>query len=170
MAEAFHIEALIGWAVYLIIMIVIGIWSAKFIRKFEDFTVAGRKTGAILVGLSHGAGSMSGFMFVGLPGYAYTEGAFAFWYEAGDAGGGFWNFTFLGRRMRTLAAKLGAVTPVDLLSKRFPSSATSAVGGIITAIFCWVYLLAQIIAAGKMAQLLLGVPYQWGVIVGGLVV
>ncbi|MBC7112821.1 MAG: sodium/proline symporter [Candidatus Methanomethyliales bacterium] len=170
MAEVFHIEALIGWAVYLIIMVVIGIWSGKFIKKLEDFTVAGRRSGAFLVGLSHGAGSMSGFMFVGLPGYAYTEGAFAFWYEAGDAGGGFWNFTFLGRRMRTLAARLGAVTPVDLLSKRFPSSATSAVGGLITAIFCWVYLLAQIIAAGKMAQLLLGVPYQWGVIVGGIVV
>ncbi len=75
MAEVFHIEALIGWAVYLIIMVVIGIWSGKFIKKLEDFTVAGRRSGAFLVGLSHGAGSMSGFMFVGLPGYAYTEGA-----------------------------------------------------------------------------------------------
>lgn len=170
MAEIFHIEALVGWAVYLVLMVAIGIFSARFIKKLEDFTVAGRKTGAFLVGLSHGAGSMSGFMFVGLPGYAYSEGAFAFWYEAGDAGGGFWNFTFLGRRMRTLAAKLNAITPVDLISKRFPSKVTPAVGSLITAIFCWVYLLAQIIAAGKMAQLLLGIPYQWGVIVGGLIV
>ncbi|MGQ9759366.1 MAG: sodium/proline symporter [Candidatus Methanomethylicaceae archaeon] len=166
----FHIEAFIAWVVYLVLMIVIGLWAGKYLKKFEDFTVAGRKTNALLVGLSHGAASMSGFMFVGLPGYAYSEGAYAFWYEAGDAGGGFWNFTFLGRRMRTLAAKLQVTTPVDLLSKRFPSSATSAVGGLITAVFCWMYLLAQMIAAGKMAQLLLGIPYQYGVIVGGIVV
>lgn len=166
----FHIEALIGWAVYLILMVAIGIWCSRYLKKYEDFTVASRRTNALLVGLSHGAGSMSGFMFVGLPGYAYSEGAYAFWYEAGDAGGGFWNFTFLGRRMRTLAAKLQAITPVDMLSKRFPSKATPATGGIIAAVFCWMYLLAQMIAAGKMAQLLLGIPYQWGVIVGGLVV
>lgn len=170
MAEVFHIETLIAWVVYLVAMVIIGIWSSRFMKKFEDFAVAGRRANALLIGLSHGAGSMSGFMFVGLPGYAYKEGAFAFWYEAGDAGGGFWNFTFLGRRMRTLAARLGAVTPVDLLSKRFPSKAIPAVAGLITVIFCWLYLLAQFIAAGKMAQLLLNVPYQWGVLVGGTVV
>jgi len=51
----------------------------KKIKTTEDYTVGGRKIGAILVALSHGAGAMSGFMFMGLPGYAYMLGLFAFW-------------------------------------------------------------------------------------------
>lgn len=171
-----HLESVIVWVAYLILMVLIGSWTSKKIKTTEDYTVGGRKIGAILVALSHGAGAMSGFMFMGLPGYAYMLGLFAFWYEAGDAGGGYINFTILGRRLNALSHHLKALTPIDLIYKRFydPSSKTSKyiplTGGIIGLIFTWLYLLAQIIAAGKVTQVLLGIPYYYGVIVGGLVV
>jgi len=88
-----------------------------------------------------------------------------FGYEAGDAGGGYINFTILGRRLNALSHHLKALTPIDLIYKRFydPSSKTSKyiplTGGIIGLIFTWLYLLAQIIAAGKVTQVLLGIPY-----------
>ncbi len=171
-----RIEAVTSWAIYLLAMVLIGYWASKKMKTTEDYTVAGRKTNAFLVGLSHGAGAMSGFMFIGLPGYAYTQGLYAFWYEAGDAGGGYVNFTILGRRLRTLATYLRAISPIDFLAKRFydPTSTASKyiplVGGVIGAIFMWQYLLAQVIAAGKVSEVLMGVPYTYGVLIGGLIV
>ena len=171
-----HPEALAAWGIYLIAMVVIGYWAAKQMKTTEDYTVAGRKTNAFLVALSHGAGAMSGFMFLGLPGYAYTQGLYAFWYEAGDAGGGYVNFTLLGRRLRTLAAYLKAISPIDFLAKRYNDPTSSAskyiplVGGLIGVIFMWQYLLAQVVAAGKVAQVLMGIPYTYGVLIGGTIV
>lgn len=55
-------------AVYIIAMMVIGIYSGRKSKSIADFTVGGRNAGAWLSALSYGTAYFSAVMFVGYAG------------------------------------------------------------------------------------------------------
>ena len=59
---------------YLIILVLIGIWSSRFNKTIDDFLLAGRKLGYVPVAISAEASDMSGWLALGLPGLAYNFG------------------------------------------------------------------------------------------------
>src|SRR5690606_31688438 len=66
---------LLSFGVCLAAFVVIGAWSVKHARSTtDDYLLAGRSVSPWLTALSSVATNNSGFMFIGLIGYAYLSG------------------------------------------------------------------------------------------------
>jgi len=62
----------IGFAFYLVVILMVGIWSARRTKTLPDFLLAGRKLGPWVVAFSERASGESGWMLLGLTGLAYA--------------------------------------------------------------------------------------------------
>ena len=69
--------------VYLILMLAIGIVAYRRTQDLSDYVLGGRNLGPIPSALSAGASDMSGWLLMGLPGYAMAAGYGSFWLAGG---------------------------------------------------------------------------------------
>lgn len=60
--------------VYLIAMVLIGVYFSKKNNDVSDFYLGGRKLGPIVTAMSAEASDMSSWLLMGLPGLAYLSG------------------------------------------------------------------------------------------------
>jgi len=157
---------------YLLILLGIGLYfSRKASLSSESYLLGGREVGPAVTALTMQSTSMSGFMFLGGPALAFQHGWFAIFYAIGDAGGGIINLSVLGKRMRRMSERFGALSPIEYLEKRYESAAIRIVGSIIATVFLFAYVFAQFLAAGKALETLTGWKYEWAVIIGvGIIV
>ena len=94
-------SAIIGtFLVYLAVMLVIGFWAWKQTSNSEDFFLGGRTLGPWPAALSAGASDMSGWLLLGLPGYAFAAGFEAFWLAGGLLIGTWLNWLIMAKRLR----------------------------------------------------------------------
>ncbi|WP_108021659.1 sodium/proline symporter [Melghirimyces profundicolus] len=155
------------FAVYLGGLLLIGyIFSKRAARSVDDFLLGGRSVGPAVTALTMQGTSMSGYMFMGGPALAFQQGWYALWYAFGDAGGAIINISVLGKRMRRLSERLGALSPVEYLGKRYESSLVQVIASVISIIFISVYVFAQFIAAGKALTSLTGMSYLPALLIG----
>ncbi|MCM3585350.1 sodium/proline symporter [Mesobacillus maritimus] len=157
----------IVFVVYLVVLMIIGIWfTRKASKSSEHYLLGNRSIGPAVTAMTMQSSSMSGYMFMGGPALAFQHGWYALWYAIGDAGGAIVNLSVLGKRMRRLSEKLGALSPIEYLEKRYESPMVRVVGSIISIIFILAYVFAQFIAAGKALTQLTGFPYELAVVIG----
>ncbi len=134
------------WAVlgaYFAFLIVAGIRAKKKTHTFEDYMVAGRKIGPVLLGLSFGVTYFSAVMIVGGGEFSYIWGLSSIWVAVIDAGVGiFAAFIFLGKRTSRMSAHFNALTVPELLSKRYKSVPVQKWTAMVTLIFETIYLVS----------------------------
>lgn len=152
---------------YLIILVLIGIWSSRFNKTIDDFLLAGRKLGYVPVAISAEASDMSGWLALGLPGLAYNFGFGAIWAAIGSAFGTLFNWTFVARRLRRLSEKFHSLTLPDFLEDKFDDKShfVRATSTGIIAIFMTAYTSAQFVAAGKILSETFGWSYEFALII-----
>jgi len=152
---------------YYVVVLGIGFWAMRrgAGHDLEGFLLGGRKIGPLVTALTLQSTSMSGFMFLGAGALGYVEGYWALWYAAGDIGGGVVNLSVIGRRMRKFSQLTGALTSIEYLETRYPSSAIRLIAGGLTVFLLGVYVLAQFIAGGKGMALVTGLPYSVALLV-----
>ena len=98
-------------ALYLILMVVIGILFSKKNNSIGDFYLGGRKLGPIVTAMSAEASDMSSWLLMGLPGVALLCGtAEASWTAIGLAIGTYLNWLIVAKRLRTYTKKCEAIT------------------------------------------------------------
>ena len=146
---------------YYVVVLGIGYWAMRRGGgdDLEGFLLGGRQVGPMATALTLQSTSMSGYMFLGAGGLGYSQGYWAMWFAAGDLGSGVLNLSVLGRRMRKLSQTFGALTSIEYLEKRYPSSAIRLFAGTLTVFLLGFYVLAQMIAGGKGMALVTGLPY-----------
>lgn len=153
--------------VYLVSLMFIGIWfTRKASQSSEHYLLGNRSIGPAVTAMTMQSSSMSGYMFMGGPALAFQHGWYALWYAIGDAGGAIINLSVLGKRMRRLSEKLGALSPIEYLEKRYESPMVRIVGSAISIIFILAYVFAQFIAAGKALTQLTGLSYEVSLLIG----
>src|SRR5699024_2808288 len=87
--------------VYLIGMLLIGVWCSKKNNDTGDFYLGGRKLGPFVTAMSAEASDMSSWLLMGLPGLAYLTGiADAGWTAIGLAIGTYINWLIVAKRIR----------------------------------------------------------------------
>lgn len=163
----------ITFAVYSLLIVAIGlVASRRSSAGTEEYFLGGRKLGPWLAALSSGASGSSAWVTMGLVGLAFQSGLRAYWLIPGVLIGIAFNWLVLARPMRERSAQLGAVTVPDLLSMHFaertPVVRLMSVGVILVAMF--MYVAAQMAAAGQTFNLTFGLPYQAGVGIGVTIV
>lgn len=130
----------------------------------EDFFLANRSLGPVLLLLTMAATNFSAFTVLGFAGMGYRVG-WAY-YPIMAFGTGFMalSFLFIGVPVRAAAQRLGAVSPAELIGLRFRSPALRVAFLIVMVVFTLPYLAIQPMGAGYALERLLGIPYQFGAV------
>lgn len=156
--------------IYLVIVMLIGYYASRFQKSMEDFYIAGRRIGTIVVGLALAGAHYSGFSFIGIPGSVYKVGpVIASFGIATAAGYALMQWT-LGKPMYYLSKKFGSLTVPDLIELRYNSSILRVIMSLSILLCSIGYLALNFMAAGRICEQILGVPYQVGLIVSVIVI
>jgi hypothetical protein len=96
--------------------------SAKKVQTIEDYYVAGRNVGPILLGIHYGTVYFSSVLMVGGGTYAYRFGLSTMWIAIENTVlGAFLPFLLFGNRIRVFSEALGALTLPDFFRERYQS-------------------------------------------------
>ncbi len=164
----------ISLAAYTLAIVTVGLYSARFAKRSdEDYFLAGRSLGGWVAALSASASSESGWVTLGLVGWAFGSGVKAYWIIPGCLCGFLFNWFVLAGRMHDKSRELAALTLPDFFAFRFrervPVLRILAVVVILVAML--LYVAAQLASAGKAFEATFtSVNYQTGVLIGAGVV
>ena len=81
------VQILLTFLLYFLTMMLVGYIAWTKTNNSTDYFLGGRSLGPWSAALSAGASDMSGWLLLGLPGYAFASGIEAFWLAAGLFGG-----------------------------------------------------------------------------------
>lgn len=164
----------VAFAAYTLAIVAVGVYSARFAKRSDDdYFLAGRSLGPWVAALSASASSESGWVTMGLVGWAYTSGFQAYWIIPGCLLGYIFNWFVIAGRLRDHTAALSALTLPDFFAfhfkERIPLLRVLSVMVILVAML--LYVAAQMAAAGKaFAASFDAVNYQGGVLIGAAIV
>lgn len=159
--------------VYLIGMLLIGVYFTKKNNSTDDFYLGGRTLGPLVTAMSAEASDMSGYLLMGLPGLAYLSGvADVGWTIVGLAAGTYLNWLFTSRRLRRYTRTLDAITIPEFFSKRFHDKRNilSLIAAVIIIVFFIPYTASGFAACGKLFASLFGVSYVGAMVVSAIVI
>ncbi len=159
--------------VYLIGMLLVGVYFTKKNNSTSDFYLGGRTLGPLVTAMSAEASDMSGYLLLGIPGLAYLSGlADVGWTIIGLALGTYFNWLFTSRRLRSYTHRLDAITIPEFFSKRFhdKKNILSLIAAIIIIVFFIPYTASGFAACGKLFSSLFGINYVGAMIVSAVVI
>ena len=161
---------IVAFVLYTLLVIAVGVLSSRRAgRSEEEYFLAGRRLGPWVAALSASASSESGWVTLGLVGWAFASGVSAFWILPTVVVGFAFNWFVIAGPLRDGAASLGAVTVPDYLAKRFRTGRNTirVLGVVIILTAMTLYVAAQFATAGKAFNAAFeGMDYLWGVLVG----
>lgn len=171
----FNGEPGILWAfvLYLAVMIGIGLYYSRKQKSLSQYILGDRSLGPWLTSLSAEASDMSGWMLMGLPGYAYLHGLSAFWTASGLILGTWTNWVLTAKRLRTYTEIAdNSLTIPDYLSNRFKDKKNILrfICAIFIMIFFIIYTSSGFVAAGKLFNTIFNIPYTTALLIGTFVV
>lgn len=161
------------FAVYIAVMLALGYVAYKRTTNLSDYILGGRSLGPGTAALSAGASDMSGWLLLGLPGYALAAGYEATWIAAGLLAGTYLNWLIVARRLRVYSHAVNdSLTLPAYFEFRFEdkSRALRVISAIFILLFFLFYTSSGLVAAGKLFESTFGLDYQTAVVLGTLVI
>lgn len=168
-----NILVLSAFAIYLLAMLNIGIYYSRSQQRLSDYILGGRSLGPWITSMSAEASDMSGWMLMGLPGFAYAIGISAFWTALGLCLGTFLNWHFVSERLRNYTEVANnSLTIPDYLKNRFhdDSNIIRLISAVFILIFFLIYTSSGFVAGGKLFQTVFGLDYTTSLLCGACVV
>ena len=154
---------------YIGVMMAIGVYYYRRTRNMSDYFLGNRKLGAWVTSLSAEASDMSGWMLMGVPGFAYLAGLNAGWIAVGIAIGTWANWHFVAARLRKYTELANnSLTLPEFLENRFEdtSGLLRIVPAIFILIFFIIYTSSGFVSAGRLFETVFGIPYQYAIFIG----
>ncbi|MBR1866348.1 MAG: sodium/proline symporter PutP [Lachnospiraceae bacterium] len=164
---------LLAFALYMLIMIVIGILYAGRLRNSEDFFLGGRNLNGWVAALSAEASDMSGWFLMGLPGSIYAYGTGQAWIAVGLFLGTICNWLFVSSRLRRYTILAGnALTLPAYLENRFHDQKRILLvtSSVVIVLFFLVYTASALTAGGLLFSSVFGVEYTFALTIGAVVI
>ncbi|MDV7104849.1 sodium/proline symporter PutP [Vibrio sp. TH_r3] len=160
------------FAGYLIMMLLIGYYAYQRTSNSSDYFLGGRSLGPWPAALSAGASDMSGWLLLGLPGYAYAAGIEALWLAGGLLIGTWANWYVCAKRLRTYSIVTDSLTIPEFLSRRFndKSKLIQSISAFFILLFFLFYTSSGLVAGGKLFETVFGLDYSYAVIIGAVCV
>lgn len=161
------------FAVYLLFMIAIGVLYYRKTENLADYILGGRKLNSWVTALSSQASDMSGWLLMGLPGYAYLAGMESIWIGVGLAAGTYLNWKFVAKKLRQYTQIAGdSITIPVYFENRFrdKSHALRIISSILILVFFLLYTSSGLVAGGKLFNTVFEIPYQQSLLIGVLVI
>ncbi|AOM01821.1 sodium/proline symporter PutP [Cobetia marina] len=164
---------LITFAVYLAVMLGIGLLAYKRTSNMSDYILGGRSLGPWTSAISAGASDMSGWLLLGLPGAAYLSGLSAAWIGIGLLAGTWLNWLIVAKRLRIYSfVASDSLTLPDYFEKRFRdnSKMLRVISAVFILLFFLFYTSSGLVAGGKLFETVFGLDYTIAVTVGTIAI
>ena len=161
--QALNIPAIVMFLLFVSGTLGITYWAAKRTKTAKDFYTAGGGITGFQNGMAIAGDYMSAASFLGISGLVYLAGFDGLIYSIGFLVGWPIILFLVSERLRNL----GKYTFADVAAyrlKQTPIRTLAAFGSIMTVIL---YLIAQMVGAGKLIELLFGLPYELAVVLVG---
>jgi cation/acetate symporter len=162
--KSVNVIAIIMFLAFVAVTLGITYWAARRTKTASDFYAAGGGITGFQNGLAIAGDYMSAASFLGIAGLVYMSGFDGLIYAIGFLVG--WPIVLL--LIAEPLRNLGKYTFADVASFRLqqkPIRILAASGSLVTVIF---YLIAQMVGAGKLIELLFGLPYEVAVVIVGV--
>ncbi|MFW6206106.1 MAG: sodium/proline symporter [Gemmatimonadota bacterium] len=143
--------ALVAFVAYLLVLVGIGVWSARFSSEgLSEFFLGGRKMHRFVVALSAVVSGRSAWLLLGVTGMAFTMGASALWAVAGYTVVEAFLFLYYAPRLRRFSERHDTITVPDFFADRFDDRGALRVAlAVVILVFMVAYVAAQFVAGGK---------------------
>lgn len=138
-------------------------WAAKQTTSTNEYYAAGGQLTGFQNGLAIAGDYMSAASFLGITGTIALYGFDGFFYSIGFLVSYLVLLLLIAEPIRNL----GKFTMGDVIAARFSTKTMRSLTSITTMFISILYMVAQLIAAGSLIKLLIGVDYQLSVLVAG---
>jgi sodium/proline symporter len=171
-----HIDwyALIALVIYFGILITIGLVTFKKDVDMEGYALGGRALGPWVTSMSAEASDMSGWMLMGLPGYAYMAGISALWIAIGLILGTWINWIVTAKRLRIFTQVMNnSITLPEYFDNRFLDRKKwiRIASAFFIFIFFLIYTSSSFVAGGKLFNTAFGLDYHYSLfLTAGIVI
>ncbi|MDP3846078.1 MAG: cation acetate symporter [Pseudomonas sp.] len=162
--QPMNVSAIVMFVVFVGATLCITYWASKKNNSASDYYAAGGKITGFQNGLAIAGDYMSAASFLGISALVYTSGYDGLIYSIGFLVGWPVILFLMAERLRNL----GKYTFADVASyrlKQMPIRTVAASGSLVVVAF---YLIAQMVGAGKLIQLLFGLDYYVAVVLVGV--
>ncbi|MEJ2533295.1 MAG: cation/acetate symporter ActP [Halioglobus sp.] len=164
--QAVNPVAIVMFLVFVAATLGISYWASRRTHSSKDFYTAGGQITGLQNGTAIAGDFMSAASFLGITGLIFLGGFDGLVLALGAFSAWPLLLFLLAKRVRNL----GSFTFVDVVSQRLERTRIRlvAIGGTIVVVI--LYLIAQMVGAGKLIQLLFGLPYEVAVIAVSILV
>ncbi|MFC0408698.1 cation acetate symporter [Roseomonas elaeocarpi] len=162
--QALNYSAIAMFVLFVLLTLVITYRAARRTRSAADFYAAGGGVTGLQNGLAIAGDFMSAASFLGISALVYTSGFDGLIYSIGFLVGWPIVLFLIAERLRNL----GKFTFADVASFRLDQTAIRTLSAIGTLIVVAFYMIAQMVGAGKLIQLLFGLQYLYAVVIVGV--
>jgi cation/acetate symporter len=162
--QPLNVAAIVMFLIFVVATLGITYWAARRTKSAADFYAAGGGITGFQNGLAIAGDYMSAASFLGISGLVYASGYDGLIYSIGFLVGWPIILFMIAERLRNL----GKYTFADVASYRLqqtPIRSLAACGTLTVVAF---YLIAQMVGAGKLIELLFGLPYGVAVVIVGV--
>jgi cation/acetate symporter len=162
--QPINVAAIVMFVIFVGATLCITYWASKKNNSASDYYSAGGKITGFQNGLAIAGDYMSAASFLGISALVYTSGYDGLIYSIGFLVGWPIILFLMAERLRNL----GKYTFADVASyrlKQMPIRTVAASGSLVVVAF---YLIAQMVGAGKLIQLLFGLDYYVAVVLVGI--
>ncbi|SEP19831.1 sodium/proline symporter [Halogranum amylolyticum] len=159
--------AMVFFGLFSLLMLGIGFVASRYMSSEEDYYVAGRSAGILVIALSIFASTQSGWGIIGLSGTVYALGTeFMMWATTVIVFSFVISYWLVGRKMRVLGTTINAITVPDAMYHRFEDERVRLLGAISVFLGSMGYLAAQYAALGIIMAVIFPVNFITGLIIG----
>ena len=158
--QPLNMPAIIIFVLFVLTTLCITVWAAKKTRTKSDFYTAGGGIPAWQNGIAISGDFLSAATLLGMTSGIYAMGVDGITLIAGTLGAWPIVLFLIAERLRNL----GRFTFIDVITFRLTATALRPIAAIASLVVLMFYLIAQLVGAGKLIQLLFGLDYKVAII------
>ena len=162
--QGMNVTAIVMFMAFVAVTLGITYWASLRTRTASDFYTAGGGITGFQNGLAIAGDYMSAASFLGISGLVFASGYDGLIYSIGFLVGWPVIMFLIAEQIRNL----GKFTFADVASYRFGQTQIRTVAAISSLVVVAFYLIAQMVGAGKLIQLLFGLEYWMAVVIVGV--
>ncbi|AIL32242.1 acetate permease [Basilea psittacipulmonis DSM 24701] len=162
--QALNISAIVMFFIFVAATLGVTYWAAKRVKSTKDFYTAGGGISGFQNGLALAGDYMSAASFLGISALVFTKGYDGLIYSTGFLVGWPIVLFLIAERLRNL----GKFTFADVVAYRLNQKPVRIFAATGTLLVVALYLIAQVVGAGKLIELLFGLNYIWAVMIVGV--
>jgi cation/acetate symporter len=163
-ASTLNVTAIVLFLVFVAITLGITYWASGRTRSAADYYAANGQFTRLQNGFALAGDLISAGAFLGLSGLIFATGFDGLVYAVGYTMGYPLIVFFLADKLR----RLGKYTYSDVLASRLSQRPVRTLAAFSSLSIVAFYLIAQLVGAGQLIQLLFGLPYLYAVVIVGV--